>query len=45
VAAVVVAADALKPRVYGFVIDDNFSIPVGAAVTAWLLATYVPPLV
>lgn len=45
VAAVVVAADALKPRIYGFVIDDNFSIPVGAAVTAWLLVTYVPPLV
>jgi len=45
VAVVVVAADALKPRVYGFVIDDNFSIPVGAAVTAWLLVTFVPPLV
>jgi dolichol kinase len=45
VAAVVVAADALKPRVFGFVIDDNFSIPVGAAVTAWLVVTYVPPVV
>ncbi len=45
VAAVVVAADALKPRVYGYVIDDNVSIPVGAGVTGWLLVTYVPPLV
>jgi dolichol kinase len=43
VAAVVVAADALKPRVFGFVIDDNFSIPVGAGATAWL-ALQVPPL-
>ena len=44
VALVVVAADALTPRIYGCVIDDTFSIPVGAAVTAWLLVTYVPPL-
>jgi len=45
VGAVVVAADALKPRIYGFVIDDNFSIPVGAAVTGWLALEFVPPLV
>jgi dolichol kinase len=45
VALVVVAADALKPRVFGFVIDDNFSIPVGAAVTAWFVLEFVPPLV
>lgn len=45
VSAVVVLADAVKPRVFGFVIDDNFSIPAGAAVTAWLFVTYVPPLV
>ena len=43
-ALVAVAADALKPRVYGFVIDDNFSIPVSAAVVASLFLAYVPPL-
>jgi dolichol kinase len=45
VSAVVVLADAVKPRVFGFVVDDNFSIPVGAAITGWLVITYVPPLV
>ncbi|MFB6298623.1 MAG: dolichol kinase [Salinirussus sp.] len=45
VAVVVVAADALKPRVFGFVIDDNFSIPVGAGVTGWVVLQFVPPLV
>jgi dolichol kinase len=41
-AAVAVAADAVKPRVFGFVVDDNFSIPVGAALAAFLSATYLP---
>jgi dolichol kinase len=44
VSAVVVVADAVKPRVFGFVIDDNFSIPVGAGVTGWAVVTYVPPI-
>jgi len=35
-AAVVVIADAVKPRVWGFVIDDNASIPLSAAVVVWL---------
>jgi dolichol kinase len=35
-AAVVVIADAVKPRVWGFVIDDNASIPISAAVVVWL---------
>jgi dolichol kinase len=43
-AAVVVIADAVKPRVWGFVIDDNASIPLSAALVAWLAVTYVPPL-
>jgi len=42
-AAAVVVADAFKPRVFGFVVDDNFSIPVGAGAVAWL-ALQVPPL-
>ncbi len=42
VSLTVVAADALKPRVFGFVIDDNFSIPVGAAVVAWAVVELVP---
>jgi dolichol kinase len=45
VAAMVVLADAVKPRVLGYVVDDNASIPVGAAVVAWLATSYVPPLV
>jgi dolichol kinase len=44
-AAVAAVADAVKPRVFGFVVDDNFSIPVGAAVTAFLAAAYLPVVV
>lgn len=44
VSMAVVAADALKPRVAGFVIDDNFSIPVGAALVAWAVVEFVPPV-
>jgi len=44
VAVVVVVADAVKPRVWGFVIDDNASIPLSAALVAWLAVTYLPPL-
>jgi len=43
-AVVVVLADAVKPRIRGFVIDDNASIPIGAAVVAWLATAYVPPV-
>jgi len=42
--AVAVLADATKPRVYGYVVDDNFSIPIGAAVAAWVAVTFVPPI-
>jgi len=42
-AVAVVVADAFKPRVFGFVVDDNFSIPVGAGAVAWL-ALQAPPL-
>ncbi len=45
VAAIDVLADAMKPRVYGFVIDDNFSIPVSAALVAYLFLAYVPPAI
>jgi dolichol kinase len=44
VAAVVVVADAVKPRLFGFVIDDNASIPLGAAVVAWAVLSYAPPV-
>ena len=44
VATVVVVADAVKPRIWGFVIDDNVSIPVSAAVVGWLALAYLPPL-
>jgi len=44
-AVIAMAADALKPRVWGFVIDDNVSIPVGAAVVASVAVTYLPVLV
>lgn len=44
VAAVVVIADAVKPRVFGFVIDDNASIPLSAAIVAWAVLSYAPPI-
>jgi len=43
VAATVVVADAVKPRLFGFVIDDNASIPLSAALVAWAVLTYAPP--
>lgn len=43
VAVVVVVADAVKPRVFGFVIDDNVSIPLSAAVVAWVVFRYASP--
>ena len=34
--AVATAADGLTPMVAGYVIDDNVTIPVGAAVGMWI---------
>lgn len=42
-AAVVVVADAVKPRLFGFVIDDNASIPLSAALVAWAVLAVAPP--
>jgi dolichol kinase len=42
-AVVVVIADAVKPRVFGFVIDDNASIPLSAALVTWAVLSYAPP--
>jgi dolichol kinase len=44
-AAVAAVADAVKPRVFGFVVDDNFSIPVGAALAGFLGGAYLPVVV
>jgi|APHM01.1.fsa_nt_gi Dolichol kinase len=43
-ALVVTLADSYTPRVAGYVIDDNASIPIGAAVTAAIALAAVPPL-
>jgi dolichol kinase len=43
-AAVATAADAVTPVVFGYVVDDNLSIPVGAAVAATVALVTVPPL-
>lgn len=47
VAAAFVAtlADGVKPVIKGYVIDDNLTIPLGAAVTAFLVIEFVPPIV
>lgn len=39
-AAVATVADGVKPVIKGYVIDDNLTIPVGAAVAAYLVTTY-----
>lgn len=44
-AVVAVIADSVKPRIAGYVVDDNFSIPVGAAAAGFLAATYLPVIV
>lgn len=38
----VMLADGVKPMPAGIVIDDNFSIPLGAGVTIWAAITYLP---
>lgn len=43
-AAVATLADGVKPVVKGYVIDDNLTIPVGAATAGYLATEYVPPL-
>lgn len=35
------AADGVKPVVRGYVVDDNLTIPVGAACAMWLGVTYL----
>lgn len=44
-AAVATLADGVKPVIKGYVIDDNLTIPIGAAFTAYLVTQYVLPLV
>jgi len=44
-AIVAVIADSVKPRIAGYVVDDNFSIPVGAAAAGFLAVTYLPAIV
>ncbi|WP_158058528.1 dolichol kinase [Halorussus halophilus] len=38
-------ADGAKPVIAGYVIDDNLTIPVGAAVVIYLSLQFVPPVV
>lgn len=35
------AADGVTPRIRGYVVDDNLTIPVAAAVMMWLGSTYL----
>ncbi len=46
VAAAFVAtiADGVKPVIKGYVIDDNLTIPIGAAVSAYLVMAYGPTI-
>lgn len=39
---VVTVADGVKPAVGGVVLDDNFTIPVGASIAIWLGVSYLP---
>lgn len=43
-AVAAVVADSVKPEVAGYVIDDNISIPIGAAVAGFLALSYLPAL-
>jgi len=43
-AAAATVADGVKPRVLGFVIDDNLSIPLAAGLVGWFGVTYLPAL-
>ncbi|MFY4811327.1 dolichol kinase [Haloarcula sp. AONF1] len=37
-------ADGVKPRIAGYVVDDNFSIPVLGALAMWVGVQYLPGL-
>lgn len=37
-------ADGVKPQFRGFVVDDNLSIPILFAATAWVGQRYLPPV-
>lgn len=37
-------ADGVKPVVAGYVVDDNFTIPIGGAVAMWFGAHYLPAI-
>jgi len=41
-ALAVTVADGVKPTVGDVVLDDNFTIPVGASLAIWLGVTYLP---
>ena len=41
-AAGATVADGVKPRVAGFVIDDNLSIPIVAGAAGWLAVEFLP---
>jgi len=43
-AAAATVADGVKPRVLGFVIDDNLSIPLAAGFVGWFGVTYLPAI-
>ncbi len=38
-------ADGVKPVIAGYVIDDNLTIPIGAAVAIFVALRYLPPMV
>ncbi|SNZ14984.1 Dolichol kinase [Natronoarchaeum philippinense] len=43
-AAAATVADGVKPRIAGFVIDDNLSIPLAAGLVGWFGVTFLPAL-
>lgn len=43
-AVVATLADGVKPVVSGYVIDDNLTIPIGAALVMWLALRYAPTI-
>lgn len=43
-ALAVTVADGVKPVIAGYVIDDNLTIPIGAAVAMWIGTVWVPML-
>ena len=41
-ALVATLADGVKPVIFSYVIDDNLTIPIGAAATLWIALRYLP---